>query len=119
MKYSRVIAHKKLLFGLSLHFEDDSLLFFLWLSQKLSVSVSYEVVSYMRDSTLPKNDHSTTCEYWRHFEHYMYMYVLSAGKVVSLYAKYEHNSLNCQNTTDLVHFFSNIHPLQFSSITCS
>ena len=35
----------------------------------------------MQDYTLPKNDHSTTGEYWRHIEHYMYMDVLSVGKV--------------------------------------
>ena len=50
--YSRVSHIRNSIFGFILLFYNNSLLFYPLLSQKLSVLVSYKVVSYMRDSTV-------------------------------------------------------------------
>ena len=53
-QYSRVLQIRNCVFKLTLLFYNNSLLFYLFFSQKLSVSVSYEVVSYMRYSSVYK-----------------------------------------------------------------
>ena len=64
-----------------------------------------------------KNDHSTTGEYRRHFEHYVY--VLSVGKDSAVCMRNMNTTAKLELSKYKRSFLSNIDPLQFSSVMCS